>query len=62
MCIRDSVTLDPVNYMMATVPVRIDWGQIAALNVGTLGVVTLAMGLPAAIVARIAPEQSIRFQ
>lgn len=56
------VTLDPVNYMMATVPVRIDWGQIAALNVGTLGVVTLAMGLPAAIVARIAPEQSIRFQ
>lgn len=56
------VTLDPANYMMATVPIRIDWGQIAALNVGTLAVVTLAMLLPTAIIARIAPDKSIRFQ
>ncbi|MDE5945061.1 MAG: ABC transporter permease [Rikenella sp.] len=56
------VALDPENYMMAAVPVRIDWGEILALNLGTLAVVTLAMGLPTAIVARIAPEQSIRFQ
>lgn len=56
------VALDPENYMMAAVPVRIDWGEILVLNLGTLAVVTLAMGLPTAIVARIAPEQSIRFQ
>lgn len=56
------VALAPENYMMAAVPVRIDWGEILVLNLGTLAVVTLAMGLPTAIVARIAPEQSIRFQ
>ncbi|WP_294592801.1 ABC transporter permease [uncultured Rikenella sp.] len=56
------VTLDPESYMMATVPVRIDWMQAVWLNLGTLAVVTAAMGLPTAIIARISPEKSIRFR
>lgn len=56
------VTLDPESYMMAAVPVRVEWWQVVCLNAGTLAVVTLAMALPTAIVARIAPDKSIRFQ
>lgn len=56
------LTLDPENYMMTTVPVRIDGWQTVALNAGTLAVVTVSMLLPTAWIARIAPEQSIRFQ
>ncbi|WP_298061829.1 ABC transporter permease [uncultured Rikenella sp.] len=56
------VTLDPENYMMAAVPVRVEWAQVVLLNLGTLAVITLAMALPAAIIARIAPDKSIRFQ
>ncbi|WP_294599148.1 FtsX-like permease family protein [uncultured Rikenella sp.] len=56
------VTLDPESYMMAAVPVRIDWMQVLWLNVGTLVVVTAAMGLPTAIIARMSPEKSIRFR
>lgn len=55
-------TLDPENYMMAAVPVRVDWTQVVLLNLGTLAVITLAMVLPTAIIARIAPDKSIRFQ
>lgn len=56
------VTLDPQSYMMAAVPVRIDWLQTLWLNVGTLVVITAAMGLPTAIIARMSPEKSIRFR
>lgn len=56
------VTLDPESYMMAAVPVRVDWTQVVLLDIGTLAVITLAMALPAAIIARITPDKSIRFQ
>lgn len=56
------VTLDPQNYMMSTVPVVLHWDEVLWLNLGTLGVITLSMALPAAIVARITPDKSIRFQ
>lgn len=55
-------TLDPASYMMSVVPVRVDWVQVLGLNVGTLAVVTAAMTLPTAIIARISPEKSIRFR
>lgn len=56
------VTLDPQSYMMSSVPVLLRWDEVLWLNLGTLGVITLAMALPAAIVARITPDKSIRFQ
>ena len=48
--------------MVAAVPVRIDWLQVVALHLGTLAVITLSMVLPTAIIARITPDKSIRFQ
>lgn len=56
------LALDPESYMMATVPVRVDWLQVVLLNLGTFAVITLAMALPTAIIARITPDKSIRFQ
>lgn len=56
------LTLDPESYMMSTVPVQVDWVQVLLLNAGTLAVITLAMALPTAIIARITPDKSIRFQ
>lgn len=56
------LALDPESYMMATVPVRVDWMQVVLLNIGTFAVITLAMALPTAIIARITPDKSIRFQ
>lgn len=56
------VTLDPESYMMAAVPVQVNWMQVVLLNVGTLAVITLSMALPTAITARITPDKSIRFQ
>lgn len=56
------LTLDPESYMMATVPVEVDWLQVVLLNIGTFAVITLAMALPAAIIARVTPDKSIRFQ
>lgn len=56
------VSLDPQSYLMSTVPVELPWSEVLWLNLGTLGVITLSMALPAAIVARITPDQSIRFQ
>lgn len=56
------LALDPESYMMATVPVEVDWLQVVLLNIGTFAVITLAMALPTAIIARITPDKSIRFQ
>lgn len=56
------LTLDPESYMMATVPVEVEWLQVVLLDIGTFAVITLAMALPAAIIARITPDKSIRFQ
>lgn len=56
------ITLEPESYMMTTVPIEVDWMQVVLLNIGTLAVITLAMAFPTAIIARIAPDKSIRFQ
>lgn len=56
------LTLDPQSYMMATVPIHIDWLQVALLNVGTFVVITSMMTIPTLIISRITPDRSIRFQ
>lgn len=56
------LTLDPENYMMAVVPVRVDWLSVVLLNVGSFAAITLMMALPTLIISRITPDKSIRFQ
>ncbi len=54
--------LDPSEYLIAEVPIRLDWIEVAALNIGLFIVVTLAMSLPTLIISRITPDQSLRYQ
>lgn len=53
--------LNADGYFLATVPIHIDWGVIAVLNIGVFAVIVLMQVLPTRIVARVQPEKTIRF-
>jgi lipoprotein-releasing system permease protein len=55
------ITLDPESYYVSVVPVNLDILNILLLNVGILVVTVLIMTLPAMIVSKISPADSIRF-
>jgi lipoprotein-releasing system permease protein len=55
------VTLDPANYYVDKVPVKIDFLQILLLDGTTLLVCVACMILPALYVTRISPIKAIRF-
>lgn len=55
------VHLDEASYYVKTVPIAIDWGNMALLNVATLVCCQLALFFPALIVTRISPVKAIRF-
>jgi len=55
------ISLDPVNYYVDTVPIRIDFWNLLALDGGTLLVCVLAMLIPALYVLKISPIRAIRF-
>ena len=56
------VTLNPSGYMLSVLPVRVEAWWWAALNAGALAVAVAAMWLPSAIVARISPEESLKYK
>jgi lipoprotein-releasing system permease protein len=55
------VTLDPENYYVDKVPVKIDLLQIFMLDIATLLVCVACMIIPAMYVTRISPIRAIRF-
>lgn len=55
------LTLNADGYFLTTVPIHIDWGVIALLNIGVFAVIVLIQVLPTRIVSRILPEKTIRF-
>lgn len=56
------IHLDPANYYVETVPVEINLWAIVLVNVGTLGLTTLALVLPSYMVSRIQPSKAIKFE
>ncbi len=56
------VTLDPSGYMLSVLPVRIEAWWWAALNAGALAVTVATMWLPSVIVARISPEETLKYK
>lgn len=56
------VTLPVESYYVDSVPVDLDPGPIALLNIGTLLVCVLALIIPSMMVSRIAPARAIRFE
>jgi len=55
------ISLDPSSYYLDTVPINLNIFHILLLNVGTLVITFLFLLLPSALIARISPEKSIRF-
>ena len=54
--------LDPVNYYVDFVPVRLTWGCVIGLNVGVIGLSWLVLMLPAIIISRISPATTMRYE
>lgn len=55
------VPLDAANYYMYYVPISWDYQSLISLNLLTFLVVSLALGIPMAVVSRIKPIAAIRF-
>lgn len=56
------VKLDQSGYFLPAVPIDLEWWWIAALDAGTLIVILTLLVFPTAIVSRITPEKTIRYQ
>ena len=56
------VKLDQAGYFLTTVPIYLDWGWWALLNVATFVLLVLLLTLPTLIISLILPEKSIRFE
>ena len=54
--------LDQANYYMSFVPVKIDWQDVALLNLGTLIICLLVLTIPSKLVSSISPVKAIRFK
>lgn len=65
-CLLQSTThlvkLDPEGYLLAEVPVALDWSQWALLNAGFLAAIAALLVLPASIVSTVKPEENIRYE
>ncbi|MGL5683015.1 MAG: ABC transporter permease [Marinifilaceae bacterium] len=56
------IKLDPTSYYMDTVPIYIDWLQVALLDIGVIFVSTLMLLVPTLLVARVNPIEVIKFE
>ena len=56
------VHLNPETYYLSAVPIELRWGSVIALNVGTFALWMLMLLIPTAIINRIRPAKSIRFE
>ncbi len=56
------ITLDEKNYYLSVAPVKIQWGTVLLLNVGTLLITLLFLIIPSYLVSRIDPVKALRFK
>ena len=56
------VKLESAGYMLSHVPIEFGWDWFLALNVGVPVVMVLLLAIPAAVVTKIKPERTIRYQ
>ena len=54
--------LDPVNYYLDSVPMQVGLGWLIILNVTMFLLSMLMMLIPSAVISRIVPSKSIRFE
>ena len=55
------ISLDPVHYYMAYVPIDWNWSVILGLNAMVIALIAITIFLPTALISRVRPVQAIRF-
>lgn len=56
------VRLDPEGYLLSEVPVALGWGWWLALNAGFIVAIVALLMIPTAVISRIKPEETIRYE
>ena len=56
------VGLDAEGYILSSVPIALEWGWWALLNVGFVVAIVLLMLLPASVVATVKPDETMRYE
>lgn len=56
------VKLNAEGYLLSEVPVSLGWGWWLALNAGFLAAIVALLVIPASVVSRIRPEETIRYE
>ena len=54
--------LDAEGYLLSAVPIAVEWGWWLLLNLGFVGAIYLMMLLPAAVVATVKPDETMRYE
>lgn len=54
--------LNPDSYYLDSVPVELTWGNILAVNIGAVIICFLLMLIPVAMISRLSPSKTIRFE
>ncbi len=57
-----AVKLDAAGYLLSEVPISIGWSWWLGIDLGAAAVILLLLTVPTRIVARIRPEESIRYE
>ena len=57
-----AVKLSAEGYLLSEVPVAVEWGWWLLLNGGVLAAIVLLLVIPASIVSRIKPDETIRYE
>lgn len=57
-----AVKLDSEGYLLSEVPVSLGWGWWLALNAGFLAAIVALLVIPTAVIARVKPEETIRYE
>ena len=56
------VKLDPTGYILAEMPVHIEWWQVAAIDAGAVAAIIVGLLIPARITASIRPDEAVRYE
>ena len=56
------ITLDEANYYLSVAPIKLEWGTILLLNVGTILITLMFLILPTYLVTKITPVKVLRFE
>ena len=56
------ITLDPANYFVKYVPIRLDFGKVLLLDAASAVAILLILSLSAIFIAKVSPAKTMRVE